>query len=130
MTARAHLRVLVVATAAWGLFWVLGWPSYYQQYSFRPMFWFCVALLPVIAAVTVFILRRVAAERRLPVACWLAFYFTVPLAFYDSLYCGIYLRYGLGFLTAFWYLTLFYVVPWLMLPATAIAMNRWPGGSR
>lgn len=126
MTPRAHLRVFVAATVAWAGFWLLGWPLYYQQYSFLPMVWFCVALLPVIAAVTVFILRRVAAERRLPVACWLAFYFTVPLAVYDWLYCGIYLRHGLGFLTAFWYLTLFYVVPWLMLPATAIAMNRWP----
>jgi hypothetical protein len=58
------------------------------------------------------------------VAAWIAFYFTVPLAFYDWLYCGIYLGYGIGFVSRFWYLSVYYAIPWVVLPVVALVLDR------
>lgn len=108
---------------AWALFWVIGLPSYYQQYSRATMIVVCVVLTPLIIPITFIVLRPVRREKRLSRALWLSFYFTVPIALYDWLYCGLYLGYGLRFLAVFWYLTVFYIVPWILLPATAGVMN-------
>ena len=123
MSGRGHLRILGFATAAWTAFWLLGLPSYYLQYSRTVMIAFSVALLPPIIAIAYVFLRRVGRTRRLSRASWLAFYFSVPLVLYDWLYCGVYLGYGLQFFAVFWYLTLFYVVAWLVLPAVAVCLN-------
>ena len=123
MSSRGHLQIFAAATAAWAIFWLIGWPSYYQQYSTKAMIWVCIVLLPPIVAICYVLLKRVRRDRRLARAAWLAFYFTVPLAIYDWLYCGVHLGYGLRFLTVFWYLTVFYIVPWIVLPATALALN-------
>lgn len=123
MTTTGHVRLLVIATIAWVVFWLAGWPSYYQQYSTAAMLWFETILLVPVAAIAYFILKRVPRARRMSVACWIAFYFTGPIAFYDWLYCGVYLGHGLAFLWRFWYLTTYYVVPWVFLPGTAWALN-------
>lgn len=54
-------------------------------------------------------------SRRKPLAFWLSFYFTVPLMLLDYAYCGLYLGHGWSFLLTYWYLTAFYVIPWLIL---------------
>ena len=33
MKVRRHIRLLVLVTIAWALFWLLGLPDYYQQYT-------------------------------------------------------------------------------------------------
>ena len=40
-------------------------------------------------------------------------YYTVTFAILDGLYCGLYLDRGWTFLADYWYLTVFYVTPWL-----------------
>lgn len=123
MSAKGHVRVFVIATLAWAGFWVLGLPSYYHQYSRATMIALSLALLPPIVAVSYALLKPLPPSRRLRRAAWFAFYFSVPLAAYDWLYCGVYLDYGVRFLLVFWYLTLFYFIPWVVLPATAIVLN-------
>ena len=59
----------------------------------------------------------------------LAFWFTVPLFLYDLAYCGVRLGHGLGFVVPYWYLTAYYVVPWVLFPATALWLER-SGGAR
>jgi hypothetical protein len=124
MNRRAHLRLLGIATATWVGFWLLGLPSYYRQYSAAAMGVFSIVLLPPIVAIAYVMLRRLPRSRRTGAAAWTAFYFSVPLALYDWLYCGVYLACGLKFVAIFWYLTVFYVVPWVVLPAMAILLNR------
>lgn len=124
MSGRGHLRVFLLATLVWAGFLAAGWPSYYQQYSRAAMLWFDALLLLPITAVVYLVLRSIRPGRRMTVALWLAFYFTVPLAFYDWLYCGWYLGHGGAFLTRYWYLTVYYVVPWLLLPAVAVLLER------
>ena len=124
MSARGHIGTLLIATAAWLVFWLAGLPSYYQQYSRGTMIAVCVILLPPIVVISYYALKRAAPGKRISRAAWLAFYFSVPIAFYDWVYCGIHLGYGAMFAAVFWYLTLYYIVPWIVLPATAIILNQ------
>ena len=123
MTKRGHLRIFLIATVVWAAFWVAGLPSYYQQYSVNFMGWFATLLLLFIPAILYRVLRPVHPKRRMATALWLAFYFTVPLALYDWLYCGLYLGHGIQFLTRYWYLTVYYAIPWILLPLVAFHLN-------
>ena len=124
MTGRGHIRLFLIATLVWAAFLLGGLPSYYQQYSARFMLLFDVVVLVPIAGAVHLVLRGVRRETRLQVAVWIAFYFTVPLAIYDWLYCGIYLGHGMQFLSRFWYLTVYYIIPWILLPMVAFMLNH------
>jgi hypothetical protein len=116
-----------LATAVWAGFLLGGLPDYYQQYSTGFMVGFdLLALLPI-SSVLYFVLRGVAPRRRMSAALWIAFYFTVPLAVYDWLYCGLVLGRGISFLWEFWYLTVYYLIPWLLAPAIVLPVNRIEG---
>lgn len=116
MLLRRHLKLLFVVTIAWFLFWVAGLPDYYRQYSTTFMIVFDAVILPplwLIAYLSIKKSRRPSAN-----SLWLAFYITVPLFVYDLVYCGYYLGYGINFLWEYWYLTIYYIIPWLILPPT------------
>ncbi len=124
MKRRGHIRLLLIATLVWAGFWVGGLPSYYQQYSTAFMALFDILLLVPITGVVYLVLRGVGHGRRLAFSAWCAFYFTVPLAIYDWLYCGVYLGYGMQFLSRFWYLSVYYAVPWVLLPTVALMLDQ------
>jgi hypothetical protein len=124
MSTRGHIRIFLIATVVWAGFWVAGLPSYYQQYSTLTMIWFDLLLLVPIVAIVYLVLKDRRPERRLPIALWLAFYFTVPLAIYDWLYCGVYLGHGVQSFTRYWYLTVYYAIPWVVMPLVALVLNR------
>ncbi len=124
MNARWHLKLLAVVTAAWAIFWIIGLPDYYRQYSGRFMIIFDLAILFPLWYVVFRVLKKVRGRSRLAVANWLAFYITVPLLLYDFVYCGVYLGYGAGFFAEFWYLSVYYIVPWIILPPTGLWLDR------
>lgn len=124
MPLGTHLYWFAVGTGAWVVFWVMGLPSYYQQYSTFFMVVFDALALPVLTVFFLRSLRRSPPGRRLALSLWMAFYFTVPIAFYDWLYCGVYLGHGMGFLGLYWYLSIYYIIPWLHLPACAAYISR------
>lgn len=128
MKLRGHIGFLLIASVVWAGFLIAGLPFYYQQYSNLQMIWFDSLVLIPIAAIAYLFLRRLRPERRLTIALWLAFYFTVPLAVYDWLYCGLYLRHGVQFLSKYWYLTVYYAIPWVLLPLIALLLNRTGSG--
>ena len=115
MRLTTHLRMLTIAVATWAAFLLAGLPDYYQQYSRAGMLVFSVVLIPPIVLLAFKVIGRSPLERRIRLATWIAFYFSLPLMFLDYAYCGVYLGYGLGFLTRYWYLTVYYFVPWLIL---------------
>ena len=94
------------------------------------MIWFDSLVLVPIAGVTYFVLRRVRPGERLAKALWLAFYFTVPLFVYDWLYCGLYLGHGVRFISRYWYLSVYYVIPWVLLPLVAFFLDGKRSGKR
>ena len=128
MPIQGHIGIFLIATVVWAGFWIAGLPFYYQQYSRLFMIWFASLVLIPIAAIAYLVLRRLRPEKRLATACWLAFYFTVPLAVYDWLYCGHYLGHGVQFISKYWYLTVYYVIPWILLPLMALLLNHTRSG--
>lgn len=88
------------------------------------MAWFDSVLALVLIPVFYRVLSRVRLDRRLARSLWIAFYVTVPLAIYDWFYCGVFLGHGLHFLVRYWYVSVYYVIPWIMLPACALVLNR------
>jgi len=124
---RDHIRLWILATAVWAGFLLTGLPEYYQQYSPEFMLGFDLLVLLPISIILYAVLKRVAPGRRMFLALWIALYFTVPLAAYDYLYCGLVLGRGIGFLWEFWYLTVYYVIPWLLAPAIVLLVKRIEG---
>jgi hypothetical protein len=124
LTARNHLKAFLFGTAAWAVFFVGGLPDYYQQYSTGSMIAFDLLVLLPLWAAAVLLLRWLEGDSQYAKAVVLAFYITVPLFAYDLLYCGVYLGHGLGFVARYWYLSVYYVVPWLILPPTGVWLDR------
>jgi hypothetical protein len=121
--ARGHASLLLQAVLVWGAFWLLGLPSYYQQYSSLALGVGCTLLSVAISLAALYVLSRGRPETRLSRASWIAFYYTVPFALLDAAYCGVYLGHGASYLHKYWYLTVFYVTPWLTFPPTAMLLR-------
>jgi len=126
VSPRKHLSLLVQGISVWAAFWIAGLPSYYQQYSLVALAVGSVLLSVAISLAAIFMLQRGKASTRLSRAFWMSFYYSVPLAVLDALYCGVYLGHGASFLTKYWYLSVFYVTPWLTFIPTALLL-REPG---
>jgi hypothetical protein len=124
MRLKRHLRLLLIVTAAWILFWIAGLPDYYRQYSTATMIVFDFVILPPIVYFVYASIRKARPGRSLAVSLWMAFYISVPLFFYDLLYCGVYLGRGVRFIWEFWYLTVYYILPWLIFPPIGRRIDR------
>lgn len=118
MRIKKHLKLLLIVSAVWFLFWIAGLPDYYRQYSTISMLAFDILILPLIWLIVYLSLKKTRSGRGLVASVWLAFYVTVPLFGYDLLYCGYYLGRGISFLWEYWYLTVYYILPWLIFPLT------------
>ena len=124
MRIKHHIRILIIATIIWFFFLILGLPDYYLQYSTEIMIWFDISLLIPFSIFIWFVLKTIKKSRRMNIALWYSFYFTLPLAFYDYLYCGIYLKYGFSFIYVFWFLSVYYLVLWILFPSIAVILNN------
>jgi hypothetical protein len=47
---------------------------------------------------------------------WIAFYITIPLFVYDLLYIKFVLKEPFDFINRFWFLSVFYIIPWIQAP--------------
>ena len=124
MSFAKHLALFTQGMVVWAMFWLAGLPGYYQQYSQVTMAVGCILLSVAISLGTVFILLRGHPGTKLRRAVWISFYFTVPFAILDWLYCRVYLKHGTAFLSQYWYLTVFYFTPWLTFVPTALLPRR------
>ena len=123
MRIKNHLRVLAIATIIWVLFLLLGLPDYYLQYSTNIMIWFSALLIIPFSIIIWYIFKPIRKSRRMKISLWYAFYFTFPLAVYDYLYCGLYLGYGMRFIYIFWFLSIYYIILWILFPVIAFIQN-------
>jgi hypothetical protein len=121
---RAHLKLLGWGVATWLGFFVVGLPDYYQQYPTWLVAVGTVALVPPTVVFGWRVISRRKPEQRLGMALALSFYFTVPFALLDTLYCGVWLGRGHQYLVEYWYLTVFYVIPWVFYPPMAFWKPR------
>ncbi|KAA3661562.1 MAG: hypothetical protein DWQ10_04245 [Calditrichaeota bacterium] len=127
MRLKNHFRILIIASIVWFFFLILGFPDYYLQYSTKTMIWFDILLLIPFSIIIWHLLKNVKKTKRMKVSLWYSFYFTVPLAIYDYLYCGLYLGYGFSFVYKFWFLSIYYLILWIQFPAVALILNKRTG---
>ena len=113
MSSKKHFHLLLQSVLLWVAFWVLGLPHYYQQYSTQTLGVACTVLSALISLAALRILLRSKAQNRSARALWCSVYYTTTFIVLDSLYCGVYLGHGANYLSQYWYLTVFYVTPWL-----------------
>lgn len=131
MNPSRHFKTLAQMVLIWFGFWLLGLPEYYQQYPTAVVGAAAVLLSVAISLVCLAVLVRAQPERRMNKALWLSIYYTVPFAVLDTLYCGIYLGHGSAYLWKYWYLTVFYVSPWLtLMPTAALLRGRADAGPK
>lgn len=125
MRLRDHSTLLLQSVGAWCVFWLAGLPSYYQQYSFITLAAGCVLFSVAMSLVAILVLRGGQDKTRMSRAFWVAAYFTIPFAVLDTAYCGWYLGNGSEYIAKYWYLTVFYLTPWLtFLPTAALLRHR------
>ncbi|MBL8525512.1 MAG: hypothetical protein JNN20_17670 [Betaproteobacteria bacterium] len=134
MRANQHWHLFCLATTWWTLYFILGLPSNYFQTTATWLIIVFGEILPALA-LGYFLWRRCSRspERAWRVATWIAFYMTVPLFAYDYFYLAMHQQRGWAFLHTHWYLTAFYIIPWLMAPPLAWRATRItsaPGSTR
>jgi hypothetical protein len=127
MPIKNHLKLLVQGVVVWAMFWVIGLPDYYQQYSTAAVGVGCTLLSVVISLFALYVLMRGRPQTRMSRAIWISVYYTVPFAILDTLYCGLYLGNGWSYLGKYWYLTVFYFSPWVTFPPTAWLLAKMDG---
>ncbi len=125
MTTAKHLNLLIQSIVIWALFWLGGWPDYYQQYSPQALGVACTIISVLISLAAIRILQRSRPENRRARAFWCSVYYTLTFVLLDTLYCGIYLGHGAQYLTQYWYLSVFYVTPWLTFMPTEILLRNF-----
>ena len=120
MRPNQHWHLFCLATTWWTLYFILGLPSDYFQSTST---WALIVFGEIVPglALAYFGWRRCsrAPQHAWRIAMWIAFYLTVPLFAYDYLYLAVHQQRGWSFLRSHWYLTAFYAIPWIMLPAIA-----------
>jgi hypothetical protein len=121
-----HIELLTMGTSMWTLFFIAGLPSnYFQSLTFLYQFFFVVFIPTIILAFIIInkirILSRYQAISR---TVWTAFYFTVPFLILDIIYLGIHKNLGVTFFISHWYLTAFYITPWLIVPLLLLIHSR------
>ncbi|MBL8300718.1 MAG: hypothetical protein JNN30_20455 [Rhodanobacteraceae bacterium] len=123
MSLRRHIKLLLQCSCIWLGFWLLGLPSYYQQYSTVFMAVASILFSVGVSLAAIAILLRCHSETRMSRAFWLSVYYTLPFAALDAVYCGWYLGRGSEFIFEYWYLSVFYVTPWLTFMPTAALLR-------
>ena len=124
MTFKSHLRLMVIVSVAWVLFWIVGFPDYYQQYSTKFMILFDLVILPPIWVIVYRSIKKAKPGKGVIISLWWSFYISFPLFIYDFLYCGIYLGHMTTFLWKYWYVTVYYVLPWMIFPPTGWFVDK------
>lgn len=115
-----------MATTMWTAFLLAGLPSnYFLDWSFDAQLW-SVVVIPTLLLmwITCSRMHGMTRARAMGVACLTAFYFTAPFLAYDWLYLGVHKELGWSFLVTHWFLTAFYLTPWLTLPLLALRPPR------
>ncbi len=123
VTPRKHFNLFLQAVCVWAAFWLAGLPSYFQQYAVVTMAVGSIFLSVAISLAAIVVLRRGRPETKLVRAFWFCVYYTIPFAALDAWYCGVYLGHGLSYLYKYWYLSVFYITPWLTFIPTALLLR-------
>ena len=125
LSFKNHLALLLMSFITWGFFVIIGFPDYGQSWSYD----FTVAVVIAITVLYVplgkFITKKMFSNQEyFKNSLWLAFYLTVPLFTYDTIFIGVIGGEGMKFLPKYWYLTFFYFSFWIQFPLIGLLMEK------
>lgn len=115
MAFSKHLNLLLLTSLGWVLFVIIGLPSYYQAWSFKNLLYFCIVVYFLVGLAIYSMVKRYSGNRFI-YGLWVAFYITVPLICYDYLYITFVRIEPFDLLNRFWFLSVFYIIPWFQAP--------------
>lgn len=125
MVINKHFITYIITSAIWGIFLLVGLPSdYYYGFSFGAQVWLSIFVFFLILPLSYVVLRKIWKENYLKSSLWIAFYASVPLAFYDYIYLGLIKGLGHRYIFSHWYLTIFYFIVWIEIPLVGWIMRK------
>lgn len=121
-----HIPLLAMGVSMWTLFFICGLPTnYFQDLNFLNQLIFIVIVPTIILFfITKYKISKLSRSEAKIYIIWTAFYFTVPFLVLDIFYLGLHKKLGTSFLLSHWYLTAFYVTPWLIVPVLFLMNSR------
>lgn len=121
-----HLLLFCLPTSLWTFYLLFGLPSEYFQSWPSLQTLILVDIVPTILLVPLsyWLLKHVIGHSFMRAALLASLYASLPLLVYDCIYIGIHLGRGINFFAEYWYLTAFYFVPWIVIPAVGTILSR------
>ena len=117
LSFKTHVYLVVMSFITWGFFVLVGLPDYGQSWSYNLTAIVVIAITVFYIPFGEFLLKRMfQSNEYFKNSLWLAFYLTVPLFTYDTIFIGLIGGEGLAFLPKYWYLTFFYFSFWVQFP--------------
>lgn len=125
LSVKNHLFLLLMSFLTWGFFVLVGFPDYYQSWSFGAKVIIVILVTVLYVPLTPFLLKKMFPDKEyFKNSLWLAFYLTVPLFTYDSIFIGVIGGEGFKFIPKYWFLTFFYFSFWVQFPLIGLLMEK------
>lgn len=125
LSLKTHVSLLLMSFLTWGFFVIVGLPDYGQSWSYDFTVIVVIAITVLYIPLSKFLLKKMFSDNEyFKNSIWLAFYLTVPLFTYDTIFIGIIGGEGLKFIPKYWYLTFFYFSFWVQFPLIALLMEK------
>ncbi len=121
-----QILLFSLSTTLW-IFFLLGSLSteYFQTWPALQTL-IIVDIIPAILLIPLsyYLLQSVIGHHYIRASLFAAFYASIPLVIYDVIYIAFHLKKGLFFFFDYWYLTIFYFIPWIIIPIIAYKIKR------
>lgn len=122
---KTHLTLLLMSFITWSFFVIVGLPDYGQSWSYDLTVAVVIAITVLYIPFGKFLIKKMfSGTEYFKNALWLAFYLTVPLFIYDTIFLGIIGGEGMKFIPKYWYLTFFYFSFWLQFPLIGLLIEK------
>ena len=125
LALKTHLSLLIMSFLTWSFFVVVGLPDYYQSWSYEAKIILLIGLTILYIPLAKFMIKKMFPDKEyFKNSIWLAFYLTVPLFLFDTVFIGIIGGEGLKFIPKYWILTFFYFSFWVQFPLIGLVMEK------
>ena len=125
LSLKNHLALLLMSFITWGLFVLIGLPEYYQSWSYEAQVIGVILVTVLYIPLGKFLLKKMfPTNEHFKNSLWLAFYLTVPLFIYDTIFIGVIGGEGLKFIPKYWVLSFFYFSFWIQFPLIGLLMEK------
>jgi hypothetical protein len=125
MRLRNHAIYCLICVSIWIMFGLVGLlNNHYQAWSLDWQIIHCIDLVLLTWPLTYVVLRKITNQKYIMHSLWFAFYGSVPFIILDYLYLHFIKGFNLSYLFSYWYLTIFYIIPWIEMPLIGYYLEK------